>query len=305
MRRAIRRRWSVLGLSCVVWTPLIVAPSVWASEGLPFGGSGDQGAQEGAAPERDVLAGPSATESDVPGGAGIFSPGMDGRTPGNDRQLERFMQRVLRSMQREDAPASVRLQPEQVEAIQRTMSDHEERVRAYMRPFQEELRTLRAEAGYGADRDREQEVTPEMQTARQRLREINAGQPKTDRVRGEVWVLLTEAQQAHVNAELERMYEERAEEERDAMAPAVQRVPEGTGDARMDELVRRMMALPEAQRERVLTRLLGMMERLEQAAEETRRRAEPPTMDDGSVRVPGEEREPARRRRPTPPSDDS
>ena len=282
---------------------LVVASVGWASEGSSFRVGDDQVVERESdgADDADVLAGPRATEAGTPGGMGVFAPSMDGRTMGSagDRRMERWMERAMRSLMRNPPSPELALTDEQREAIGAATKAHEERVNAYRLEHREELQRLREAAGIESNselrtQNRDQmETTPAMDAARQRMREINRGTPNQDQLRGEVWAVLTEPQREHVNGAIERMRAEAAAQENaDAMmgtgmedaagahGAQRQRVAGGsTGDARLDAFVERVMALPEAQRERLLQRLTGMMERFENAERERRRRDAPPTMD--------------------------
>ncbi|GAB4521466.1 MAG: hypothetical protein Tsb0013_24700 [Phycisphaerales bacterium] len=309
-------RWNGVGrVGVVLWACLVVAPVCWASEGSSSGVGDDQAGATAPADDADVLAGPRAEEADVPGSSGVFAPSMDGRgmRGGGDARTDRWLQRIIRGLMREAPSEELAVSAEQREAIGAAMRGHEERVRVYREAHAEEIRELREAAGIGSEdelrrRNRAEGAegatpSPEAQAATQRLREINRGTPTTDRLRGEIWAVLSDAQRAHVEAELERLREE-AEAgagdammmgDGDAMAPARGRrghdaggAATGTGDERLDAFVERVMALPEAQRERVLRRLTQMLERFEQAERESRRRAQPPSMD--GVDVPGEGR---------------
>jgi hypothetical protein len=305
-------RWNGVGrVGVVLWAGLVVAPVCWSSEGSSSGVGDDQAGATAPADDADVLAGPRAEEADVPGSSGVFAPSLDGRGMGGggDARTDRWLQRIIRGLMREAPSEELVVSAEQREAIGAAMRGHEERVRAYREAHAEEIRELREAAGIGSEdelRGRNQAegagATPEAQAATQRLREINRGTPSTDRLRGEIWAVLSEAQRAHVEAELERLREEAEAGAGDAMmmgggeamAPARGRRGNetggvtGTGDERLDAFVERVMALPEAQRERVLQRLTQMLERFEQAERESRRRAQPPSMD--GVDVPGEGR---------------
>ncbi len=317
------RQSLVTGVGVLAWASLVVVPAAWASEGSSSGVGGDQGAQATTGPDdADVLAGPRAEESDVPGASGTFSTGIEGRRAGNDARTNRWLERIIRSMTTDDAAPSIKLSKEQTEAVQRATKAHQERVQAHRAEHAAELRELREAAGYNASDERparranNDELTEQQQMARQRLREINRLAPTNEIARGEIWAALTETQRDYVNSELERMAAEAAEREAGEMmmggedppgmmngAPNGQRRADQsptTSDPRLAELMRRIEALPEAQRTRVIERLLGALERLENAAQESRRREQPPTMD--GVRVPGagEELDRPRRDRPRP-----
>lgn len=284
---------------------LVVASVGWASEGSSFRVGDDQVVERESdeSDDADVLAGPRATEAGTPGGMGVFAPSMDGRTMGSagDRRTERWMERAMRGLMRNPPSPELALTDEQREAIGAATKAHEERVNVYRREHREELQRLREAAGIESNSDlrpqnRDQiETTPAMDAARQRMREINRGTPNQDQLRGEVWAVLTEPQREHINGAIERMHAEAAAQENadammgtgDAMSGEMDQrglelVPHRaytTGDARMDAFVDRVMALPEAQRERLLQRLTGMMDRFENAERERRRRDAPPTMD--------------------------
>ena len=354
MRSRVRRPFvSAAGVVGVAWVSLFVAPSGWspmvrASEGSlalwgneqgaqptadeTGGGQTGQGHTAPASDDADLLAGPSAAPVDVPGASGIFSQGMEGarRNANTGAKIDRQLERLLRQMGSERAPDEIKLSPDQLGAIKVAMDAHRERVAAYRREHASEIRELREAVGVG-ENDRvgrpdgngaPTEATEAMNAARQRLREINRAAPKSEQARGEVWAVLTEQQREHINTELERIANERAQNAAsmtmgggDAMAPRdgaqqrrAQRQGAGsTGDERLDDLVRRLRALPEAQRDRAIDRILGALERFERSAQESDRRRRAPTMDDAGVRVPGVTREPRgerpQRRRPDRDSD--
>lgn len=174
----------------------------------------------------------------------------------------------------------------------------------------------------GMETDRpDREPTPEQNAARQRLREVMSGAPGAERLYADVWQVLTEAQQEHVEAQVSRFRDQMAERRREQYIEREMRDMrgrrEGEGRPGADRAApgqRRPMADTGARRERLIEIFNSMspeeqvqlIDRLERAMADrsaerrgVRGPAEKPAPGVDGVRVPppeeGRDRRPPRR----------
>jgi hypothetical protein len=157
----------------------------------------------------------------------------------------------------------------------------------------------------GADQP---EPTPEQLESRAQLQELRAQAPSFDDVQAKVWRVLTVAQQAHVEAEIERIVaerrlkaspertarggeagererERRAEQPRGSVATQEQRAQRFAErlnqmpPERLERLLDRVNQLPPERRERVMAFIESVIDR----TESSEAREEPPSMDNVNV----------------------
>jgi len=121
------RRAGVLGAAVGAWALVSVAGTALAQ------------------PDEGVLGGPKVKDNSVPGAKSRFSTGKGDK---KERALDRGIPpgvyvKALDALRAEDAPANVRLTPEQDAKITAIQRDFMESERAYMRDHREELASLR------------------------------------------------------------------------------------------------------------------------------------------------------------------
>ncbi len=304
----------------------------------------------------DLLRGPSARPTEVPGSVSDFGGNASGtRQRTNDARSDRVLERTLRLMATERAPEAVRLSAEQQRAIREIMSDYEAARSAYRQEHAEAYRTLREQAyqgrsrgndgqnsrrgqgqnqdqGQGQEQGRNQQrnqertrpnsnsnsdsgngngngsnssertISPEQREARQKLRELDQAGPSIEPVRGEVWAVLNDQQRTYVEEAIAQANAQ-AQADRnsemgmaagDPMAPGRAGgagAPQQTGVAEIDRFIERLMAMPERDRERIVQRLNGMLDRFDASEREAERRQRPPSVRDGLDMESGEEGE--------------
>ncbi|MGP1273171.1 MAG: hypothetical protein ACTS22_07545 [Phycisphaerales bacterium] len=133
-------------------------------------------------------------------------------------QLRQYPQdevrRLLAMLGTEGIDPTLRLTPEQEEALREVGRDHNRRVREYRASHGDEFERLRLASGYLADPPlRPDQVMPEVAQARAAYREFVARGPTNADLQARLFAELTEAQQAWLN---EKMAEILAERERAA-----------------------------------------------------------------------------------------
>lgn len=96
----------------------------------------------------------------------------------------------------------------------------------------------------------------EQEAARRRLREVMAGSPGVEKLYADVWAILTEPQQAHVEAQVARFHEGMAERRREQYVEQQMRDMRGQRDGEAGSEPapgrRRPLANAEARRERLV-----------------------------------------------------
>lgn len=254
-----RRRAGVLGAAVGAGVLVSLAGVAWAQETR-------------ANPRGAPLGGPRVDGVEVPG-AGRFS---GERRAERDRVSPAEFQKAVLSVIGEEAPAGTRATPEQMAKITALKDDFERRMREFQRSHREEMAQLRATAGEGDGKARRGGDEPmmsdvpdaERQAARERLRVLREQMPQVAALQKDVWVLLSEAQRAGVQAELDRIASARiAERERGrAERKLADRESERTGvippaqggeagAARRERLLKMWDRLTPEQQQRVLERL--------------------------------------------------
>lgn len=228
-------------------------------------GAQERGGAPGERPADDarpLLSGPPVEDAAPPGVVEGFGSGSAERMMAGEPLPPRVLHRILEGMMSEDAPAEVRLTPEQREGIEALRAAFDQERRDYMREHADELRDLRRRGDVdGPESDRRRPPRPEAdgqrppardgergdrprarqrdegdrpmedgasmegrereggqrgrEEARRRLREVMAAGPSTDKLYADVWEILTEPQQQHVEQQVARFHEEMAERRRE------------------------------------------------------------------------------------------
>lgn len=195
--------------------------------------------------DEPALGGPKVEERNVPGVRGSFGEEDRGRRGAMGDQLPpQALRRALESVIGPEGPEATRATPEQLDKIESIVREHEQSVRAYMQQHREEIGKLRREAGpRGNEGDRPRRRGPESdrptppagddmmdesdakqadpaakeaeakrQTARDRMREIQAGAPKLEDAMTKVWSELNETQRQAVDERLDEVRERISQE---------------------------------------------------------------------------------------------
>lgn len=342
---------------------IALAAAAGAQERAPAGKPADQ--------PKPLLSGPPVEDAAPPGVVEGFGSGSAERMMAGEPLPPRVLHRILEGLLSADAPAEVRLTPEQREAVEALREAFEQERREYMREHADELRDLRRRgdvdgpesdrrrpARRGAERGGEggpdeqhrpppreaqrgdgdgmQGDAPEagrgergekagrggrgQEEARRQLREIMAGGPSTDKLYADVWEILTEPQQQHVEQQVAHFHEEMAERRREgyverqvrdmrgrregegaepgAPGRGAERRPLANADQRRERLVEIFNALSPEEQVRLIDRLeRAMGERREERAgarNGARDGAEKPAPGIEGVNVPPPEERPLR-----------
>ncbi len=261
------------------------------------------------------LGGPAVKERTTPGAAEPFGSRETGKLAQRDLPHRAFME-ALRSSVGPEGPEGVRLSAEQQGRIRTLDRAYAEEVRTFMQANPEAADLMRREQRGRAERENKKnpqapgEMNPdaagmqqqdapskdEMQALRERAEELRSRAPKPGDVRAKIWTVLSEPQQAAVQAKIDAMREQMRERENElyvkkrvqqkqgepgaAAAPDAKAKPKGKKAAGAAEpasapiapaAAPRASELPPAMRERVLR----LFERLTpQQREELLRRVE-------------------------------
>lgn len=172
------------------------------------------------------LGGPAVQDRNVPGVAGQFGEGMEGKKRGQAMRLPpQVFRDAMNAVMGDDAPADVRVSAEQREKFEGWFDEFQDSVRAYQREHRAEIQELRRKAGDqrgrrpgGADRGAPAQ-DPEMSAddkdaaaARDQLRQIMEGAPKIEDIHTKVWAELNEKQKAAVDEKLAVFRERQAQD---------------------------------------------------------------------------------------------
>lgn len=162
------------------------------------------------------LKGPEVKDRDVPGVEGEF--GGERRRYANEQRLpQKVFRDALETLRAPDAPADVRLTDEQAQKFQGYLVEFQKAQKDYQQQHREEVQRLRREASEapapkrkdtkGASAEKPvDEMTGKDQSAalaaRERLKQINDGQPKVEDVYTKVWNDLSEPQRKAFDAKI-------------------------------------------------------------------------------------------------------
>jgi DNA-binding Lrp family transcriptional regulator len=256
------------------------------------------------ADEKDLLRGPEVQVEEVPGVEESLTMEPDrymraaAQAPVPHRQ---FIQ-ALRALASQDN-AEIKPSEEQIAKVRSIEEAYQASLEAYRKANQRETRGLREVVGEDLERIRGRNrrdviasLSEEKRDALKRLQEINQGAPPAEEAHALVWAELDEAQREWVTGWL------------DENVPARRRANDnmmmgGRGSDRaapqrdakpltMDELSKRLAALPPAQQRFVLREIRPLLEKAEASAE----RADVPGMDGVEVPSMDGDDEMARRR---------
>lgn len=195
---------------------------------------------DGGAPS-DVLKGPSADPRTPPTSPGVFgdpSESRPGRPAANSRARYDLFQKSLAALMHDDAPAGLRLSPEQSERVRAIQHEFRQANEAFFREHQEEIRKIRRQTGDqeqgrprerpgaqpsdGGDRKPANGAEPvrkenpsapsrksdlsadERDELMRRLRALEEQRPDPGPFQARAWDILREDQRAHLTAHMER-----------------------------------------------------------------------------------------------------
>ena len=259
------------------------------------------------------LAGPDADDNAPPYSYRTF--GEDPRFGAGNMQRRMARAQALSAAAFRDAVAQLRqqdnddldLSEEQRDTINLLLTDFTDQQRAYRQEHSEEIRELmgilrpdRRQPGQrpGPQRNRDAELSPEQQDARERLQEIRQNAPSAEGLQERVWIVLTDEQRAFVEAEIERRMEQRrdraqrgprgqrAEPDRERRQQGQHRrgdrAPQSIDAERLaeriDALESRIEQLTPEQQQRVMAMIDRLIERIDTQLEAQEQRASPPDM---------------------------
>lgn len=256
---------------------------------------------------RGPLAGPQVDDVRPPGGPRTFGEGgMMRRAMGaqNGTPIHIFYQALVTL---NDGGDDIRPTEEQRDTINALLRDFEEQRTKHREANAEEIRELmqvvrpnrgergqRGQRGERRGRGQQMELTDEQQAARDRIREIQQGAPSQVDLQERVWIVLSEAQQDHVSAEIALSMDadrgrrggmrgegERERERERRRGGAERDVPNAELLAeRVAALHERIEKLTPEQQERVMQMIDRLIERIDTQLESQEQRAAPPDMDE-------------------------
>lgn len=220
--------------------------------------------------------------------------------PARGRTLPiRDIQRLLRSLDEQPADPGLALTAAQKDELARLAQEHRDSVRRYREANAEAFRSLRAKAGTQSN---DAELTNEQRDARDKLRELSAAGPADADLLARLYAILTEPQRAWLDAEVQKILDERARErgmqryrdELNAPRPDTAAYFNEDGTVNLEalppQLRQRIERLPEDQRAPRLRATLQRLERLRPGnAGENRVRPVPndkPAPDPASIQAP-------------------
>jgi hypothetical protein len=203
------------------------------------------------------------------------------------REIERLL-RTLADMPAESAAdPTLALTDAQEAELTRTANEHRDAVRRYREANAAAFRELRAAAGTARN---DAELTQAQRDARAKLRELTAAGPADADVLARFYALLTEPQRAWLDAEVQKIIDQRArdrgmqryQDELNAPRPDPATFFNDDGTVNLDalppQLRQRIERLPEDQRAARLRATLQRLERL-RPGNEGDRRSKPVTTD--------------------------
>lgn len=201
---------------------------------------------------------------------GLTMSGGQGMQMGQMRQLPMADVRgLLEAMAADEADASIRLSADQSESIAGLTREHRRLVRAYRSEHAERIESMRIRGGLIPARLPDDQLSDDQRAARAALYRFYREGPSDADLQAQVFAALSPEQREHLNAEIDRLIEQRSRERRErqyAEALASQPIdPEDLFDAsgavRMellpDRLRERLSRAPEARRAQILRRILG------------------------------------------------
>lgn len=174
--------------------------------------------------DQPALKGPEVKDRNVPGVEGTFGEGAEKRRFVNENRLPpRVFREAMTSILSEDAPADVRVGPEQKAKYESWMKDFEKQTRDYMQQHREEIAQLRKKAGE-FNRPKKPGQPPEQDAmapekdgqsaiaAREQYQKLMAGAPKVEDLYTKIWTDLSPAQQKALDAEIQTFRDRQSEE---------------------------------------------------------------------------------------------
>lgn len=210
---------------------------------------------------------------------GLTAGTMPGMQMGQARQLPMGdVRRLLEAMASEAAARDVRVSAEQNAAIRALTRTHQAAVRAFRAEHAERIESLRLAGGLAPMRTPDNELSDAQRGKRAELQALLRGGPNDADLQARVFAALTDAQREHLNAEIDRLIEERARERMERqyadelnakpVDPAAFFNDDGTVnlDALPERLRRQLADLDEPQRANRLRRMLERLSRMQPGA---------------------------------------
>ncbi|MEO1715851.1 MAG: hypothetical protein AAFR76_01955 [Planctomycetota bacterium] len=221
-----------------------------------------------------------------------------GMQMGQSRQLPmRDVRALIEAMSEDTAAAGIRITPEQTATIEAITREHRAAVRAHRQTHAERLKDLRFKAGVVPERIPDDQLSRSQRAARTALQQLYRSGPTDADLQTRVFAELTEAQRAHIDAEIGRLLERRSRERRQKQyADELNAEPVDTAaffnadgtvnlEALPAPLKRQLAKVDEPQRTKRLRRILDRFaKRPAQPAEPTPDGPAAPTVD--AVQVP-------------------
>lgn len=215
---------------------------------------------------KDALGGPAVQDRNVPGVAGSFGEGVEGKKRTQAMRLPpQVFRESMNAVMGDDAPADVRVTAEQREKFEGWFDEFQDSVREYQRTHRQEIQELRRKTGDQRGRrpggggggpqrgapsqDDQMNAAPddkEVAAARDQLRQIMEGAPKIEDIHTKVWAELNEKQKAAVDEKIAVFRERQAQDrEENYVRQKTGKKAEGAEQARQMEQER---AAPDGQR---------------------------------------------------------
>lgn len=174
--------------------------------------------------DQPALKGPEVKDRNVPGVEGSFGEGTEKRRFVNENRLPpRVFRDAMTSILSEDAPADVRVGPEQKAKYESWMKDFEKQTRDYMQQHRDEIGQLRKKAGeFNRPKKQGQPAEPDAMApekegqsaiaAREQYQKLMAGAPKVEDLYTKIWTDLSPAQQKALDGEIQKFRDQQSEQ---------------------------------------------------------------------------------------------
>ncbi|MEL6795727.1 MAG: hypothetical protein AAFO89_02790 [Planctomycetota bacterium] len=139
-----------------------------------------------------------------------------GMQMGQSRQLPmRDVRALIEAMSEDTAAAGIRITLEQTETIRSVTREHQAAVRAHRAEHADRLKDLRFKAGVVPERIPDDQLSRDQRAARTALQQLYRSGPTDADLQTRIFAQLTEAQRAHIDAEIGRLLEQRSRERRE------------------------------------------------------------------------------------------